>query len=101
MLAGWRRRVQELRRDVIVLHLACRDPRVRWYARAFARVLVADALSPIDLVPDFIPVLGYLDGLVLLPIGVLLAVKMIPAELRRRHRLDFRQASWRASSSVA
>ena len=67
-----------LRRKTYALYLAYRDPRVPWYAKLFAAVVVAYALSPIDLIPDFIPVLGYLDDLVLLPLGIALAVKMIP-----------------------
>jgi uncharacterized membrane protein YkvA (DUF1232 family) len=100
VLAGWRRRALELRRDVMALYLACRDPRVPWHAKAFAAVLVAYALSPIDLIPDFIPVLGYLDELVLLPIGVLLAVKMIPAEILAEHRERARLAVQRPTSRV-
>jgi uncharacterized membrane protein YkvA (DUF1232 family) len=103
VLAGWRRRAQELRRDVIALYLACRDPacrdpRVPWYAKAFAAVLVAYALSPIDLIPDFIPVLGYLDELVLLPLGVLLAMKMIPAEILTEYRRQAVQVIERPTS---
>jgi uncharacterized membrane protein YkvA (DUF1232 family) len=86
MLGGWRRRAHELRRDVIALYLACRDPRVPWYAKACAALLVAYALSPIDLIPDFIPVLGYLDELILLPLGVLLVLKMIPGGILAEHR---------------
>jgi uncharacterized membrane protein YkvA (DUF1232 family) len=93
VLVGWRRRALELRRDVTALYLACRDPRVPWYAKAFAALLVAYALSPIDLIPDFIPVLGYLDELVLLPLGILLAVKMIPAEILTEYRRQAAQAT--------
>ena len=100
MLAGWRRRAQELRRDVIALYLACRDPRVPWYAKGFAALLVAYALSPIDLIPDFIPVLGYLDELVLLPLGVLLAVKMIPAEILTEYRRQATQVIERTDQPV-
>jgi uncharacterized membrane protein YkvA (DUF1232 family) len=63
------------------LYLAYRDPRVKWAARVFAACVVGYAFSPIDLVPDFIPVLGYLDDLVLIPLGVALALRMIPPEV--------------------
>ena len=86
MLERWRQRAREVRRDVVALYLACRDPRVPWYAKAFAALLVAYALSPIDLIPDFIPVLGYLDELFLLPLGIMAAVKMMPASVLAEHR---------------
>lgn len=98
MLAGWRRRAREVRRDVTALYFACRDPRVPWYTKAFVALVVAYALSPIDLIPDFIPVLGYLDDLVLLPLGVLMAVKMIPADVLAEHRERAQQASARGWS---
>jgi uncharacterized membrane protein YkvA (DUF1232 family) len=97
MFAGWRRRAEDLRRDVMALYFACRDPRVPWYAKAFMALLVAYALSPIDLIPDFIPVLGYLDELILLPLGVLLAVRMIPADILAGHRERARLASERTT----
>ena len=77
-----------LRRDIVALSLAARDPRVPWYAKAVAAVVAAYALSPIDLVPDFIPVLGQIDDLILVPLGIWLVVKLIPepvmADLRAR-----------------
>jgi uncharacterized membrane protein YkvA (DUF1232 family) len=77
---------QSIRRDVHALYLASRDPRVPWYAKAMAVVVAGYALSPIDLIPDFIPVLGYLDDLLLLPLGIALVVWMIPADLMAEHR---------------
>jgi uncharacterized membrane protein YkvA (DUF1232 family) len=68
-----------LKRDIGALWLAARDPRVPWYAKAAAGAVAAYALSPIDLIPDFIPVLGYLDDLVIVPLGILLVVRLIPA----------------------
>ena len=82
-LREWAR---EVRRDVHALHLAARDPRTPWYAKAFALLIAAYALSPIDLIPDFIPVLGYLDEVVLLPLAILLAVRLVPAEVMVEHR---------------
>jgi uncharacterized membrane protein YkvA (DUF1232 family) len=77
----WKARVRALKMEVHALFLACRDPRVPWQAKLVAALVVAYALSPIDLIPDFIPVLGYLDDLIILPLGILLAVKMIPVEV--------------------
>jgi len=88
-----------IKRDVVALWLAARDPRVPWYAKAVAGIVAAYALSPIDLIPDFIPVLGYLDDLLIVPAGIVLAVKLIPApvmtELRER-ALDQRKPTSRA-----
>lgn len=69
-----------LKREVMALWFACRDPRTPWYARVLTMLLVAYALSPIDLIPDFIPVLGYLDELILLPVGIYLVLKLVPRE---------------------
>ena len=69
---------RNLKRDVIALWLAARDPRVPWYAKALSAAVAAYALSPIDLIPDFIPILGYLDDLLIVPLGIWAAVKLIP-----------------------
>ena len=69
-----------LKREVMTLWFACRDPRTPWYARVLTILIVAYALSPIDLIPDFIPVLGYLDELILLPVGIYLVLKLVPTE---------------------
>ena len=78
LLAPWKERARRLKLETYAIYLAYRDRRVPWYARAFAAVVVAYAFSPIDLIPDFIPVLGYVDDLVLIPLGVALALRMIP-----------------------
>ena len=70
-----------LKREVTVLYFAYRDTRTPWYARIFTLLVVSYALSPIDLIPDFIPVLGYLDDLILVPAGIFIALKMIPADV--------------------
>jgi uncharacterized membrane protein YkvA (DUF1232 family) len=92
--ARWRPEARRLRREVYALYLACRDPRVPWYAKALAAGIVAYAFSPIDLIPDFIPVLGHLDELVLIPLGVLAVRALIPdpvmAECRARADATFR-----------
>jgi uncharacterized membrane protein YkvA (DUF1232 family) len=82
-LTAW---AQAIKRDVHALYLAGRDPRVPWYAKALALAVAAYAVSPIDLIPDFIPVLGYLDDLILLPLGILLVVRLIPPEILAEHR---------------
>lgn len=74
----WARR---LKRDTYALYLALRDPRTPWYAKLIAACVVAYAFSPIDLIPDFIPVLGYLDDLIVVPLGILLALKLIPTHV--------------------
>lgn len=84
----WQARVRALKTEVYALYLAYRDPRVPWYARAFAAVVVAYAFSPIDLIPDPIPVLGYLDDLILIPLGVILALKMIPQPVMAECRAE-------------
>ncbi len=70
-----------VRRDILALYLAARDPRVPWYAKALAVLTAAYALSPIDLIPDFIPVLGYLDDLILVPAAILLTVRLVPKQI--------------------
>src|SRR5262245_37923826 len=82
-LKNW---AQLIKRDVHALYLASRDPRVPWFAKAMAIVVAAYALSPIDLIPDFIPVLGYFDDLILVPLGVLLVVRLIPPAIMAEHR---------------
>jgi uncharacterized membrane protein YkvA (DUF1232 family) len=78
MLAKWKRWARALKREVYALYLACRDPRTPWYARVMAGVVVAYAFSPIDLIPDPIPIIGYLDDLILVPLGVALVIRLIP-----------------------
>jgi uncharacterized membrane protein YkvA (DUF1232 family) len=90
-MQSWRARARELRTEVYALYLAYRDPRVSWFARTFAGLVVAYAFSPIDLIPDPIPVLGYLDDLVLVPLGVLLARRMIPPEVLSECRARARE----------
>ncbi|GAA4252731.1 DUF1232 domain-containing protein [Azospirillum formosense] len=80
---GWARRIK---RDVIALYLAARDPRTPWYARVAAAAVAAYALSPIDLIPDVVPVLGYLDDLLIVPLGILLVIRLIPAAVLEEHR---------------
>lgn len=82
-LKDWAR---ALKRDVHAVYLASRDPRVPWYAKALAVIVAGYALSPIDLVPDFIPILGYLDDIILVPLGIVLVLKLIPPQVMAEHR---------------
>ncbi len=75
------RTIRCLKTETYALSLAYRDPRTPWYARVWVALVVGYAFSPIDLIPDFIPVLGYLDDLLLLPLGIWVALKLIPAEV--------------------
>jgi uncharacterized membrane protein YkvA (DUF1232 family) len=88
MLARLRDWAYRVKRDVVALYLATRDPRVPWYAKAVAACVAAYALSPIDLIPDFIPVLGYLDEVVILPLGIVLAVRLVPPDLMAEFRQE-------------
>jgi uncharacterized membrane protein YkvA (DUF1232 family) len=85
-MTTWQERARELKDDVVAVALAMRDPRVPWYAKAIGACVVAYALSPIDLIPDFIPVIGYLDDLVLVPLGLVLMLRLIPPEVLAEHR---------------
>lgn len=84
-------RAAAMKSDVAALALAYVDPRTPWYARAFSAVVVAYLLSPVDLIPDFIPVLGYLDDLVLIPLGITAAIRMIPPAVMADARLKASQ----------
>jgi uncharacterized membrane protein YkvA (DUF1232 family) len=77
----WKQRARGLKKETYALYLAARDPRVPWYAKLLAVCVVGYAFSPIDVIPDFIPVLGYVDDLVLVPLGIALVLKMIPREV--------------------
>ena len=81
MLATLKAWAGRLKRDVVALWLAARDPRTPWSAKVLAGFVAAYALSPIDLIPDFIPVLGYLDDLLIVPAGIWLAVRLVPPPL--------------------
>lgn len=88
MIEEFKLRARRLKGETFALYLASRDPRTPWYAKLLAAGIVAYAFSPIDLIPDFVPVLGYLDDLILIPMGIALAIHWIPdavlAECRER-----------------
>lgn len=85
-LRQWKKRAQKLKSEIYALCLAYRDPRVPWYGKLLAATIIGYALSPIDLIPDFIPFLGLLDDLVLLPFGIMLLIKIIPEEILAEYR---------------
>lgn len=86
LVEQWRQTSHQLKRDSFALYLAYRHPETPWTAKLFAGLVAAYAFSPIDLIPDFIPVLGYLDDLVLVPAGIAMAVRMIPSGVMRECR---------------
>jgi uncharacterized membrane protein YkvA (DUF1232 family) len=105
-LERWKQKVRGLKTEVAALLLALRHPAVPWYAKLLAAAVVAYALSPVDLIPDFIPVLGYLDDLILLPLGILLVRRLIPpavlAECRERALREARprKTNWIAGAVI-
>lgn len=84
---NWSQRVRQLKSETYALYLAYKDPRTPWHARLWLALVLGYALSPIDLIPDFIPVLGYLDDLVLIPAGIIIAIKLLPAPVLADCRL--------------
>jgi len=90
LLEKLKQNARVLKSEIFALYLAARDPRTPWYAKLLVAGIVAYAFSPIDLIPDFVPVVGYLDDLILLPLGIILAIKMVPqpvmAECRARSK---------------
>ena len=100
-MAGWRERLRALKRESLVVWYAARDPRLPWPVRLLALAVAAYALSPIDLIPDFIPVLGYLDDLVLVPLGVALVVKLTPAVILADARSRAAVTAARPTSTAA
>ena len=104
----WRRWASRLKAEVFALYLACRHPDVPWYAKVAAACVVAYALSPIDLIPDFIPVIGHLDDLILVPLGIAIVIRLIPdevlAECRERARTSLeegRRMGWVAGIFIS
>jgi len=100
-LGEWKRWAGRLKSETHALYLAYRDPRMPWYAKLFAALVVGYAFSPIDLIPDAIPVLGYLDDLILVPLGVALAVRMIPEDVLSESRQKAREMVERGERPVS
>ena len=106
-IEAWKQWARQLKVETYTVYLAYKDPRTPWYARIFAACAVGYAFSPIDLIPDPIPVLGYLDDLVLVPLGVALALKMIPKtildecrEMAREALVQDRPTNWAAAGVI-
>jgi uncharacterized membrane protein YkvA (DUF1232 family) len=93
IIEKWKQCTKELKQELHAIYLACKDPRTPWYAKALATCVVGYALSPIDLIPDPIPVLGYMDDFILLPLGIAAVRKMIPAAILAECREKAREAS--------
>jgi len=91
-IADLKQRAHNLKAETLALYLAARDPRTPWYAKILVAGIVAYVLSPIDLIPDFVPVLGYLDDLILVPIGIALAIKLIPHSVLVECRVQAHEA---------
>src|SRR3979490_3645319 len=103
LLSSPKQRARHLKSETLVLWFAARHPGTPWYAKLLVAGIVAYALSPIDLIPDFLPVLGYLDDLILIPLGIVLAIRMIPGPIldECRAQAQERMASARPVSRVA
>ena len=103
---SWKEKAKRLGTEVHALSLALRDTRVPWYAKVLAGIVVAYALSPVDLIPDFIPVLGYVDDIILIPTGIYLVLKLIPVEVledcRQRAKSEpiTSKSKWAAASII-
>ena len=101
IIEKWKRSARELQTQTYALYFAMKDPRVPWYAKGLAAFVLAYAVSPIDLIPDFIPIIGYLDDLILVPLGIAITIKLITPEVwlecREKARLTSAQThliSW-------
>lgn len=105
-LAAWKIKAGQLREDLFALYFAMGDRRTPWYARVLLAVIIGYAVSPIDIIPDFIPVLGYLDDILLVPAGIFLAVKLIPQQVMADSRARVkdkripRKAGWIAAGAI-
>jgi len=105
LLTRLRERARFLKRDTYALYFAARHPRAPWYAKLLAAAVVAYALSPIDLIPDFIPVLGYVDDLIIVPLGIAAVLKLMPAavlnDCREQAQVHLeRRASWPGAAFI-
>ncbi len=101
LLHSFKERVRELKQFTLVAYYAARDPRTPAFVRVLALVVAAYALSPIDLIPDFIPVLGYLDDLILVPLGIALVIRLLPESVLVSAQEQARRAAGRPTSKLA
>ena len=107
MLNHWKQRAKNLKKELYAIYLAYKDPRVPWYAKVIAIIVVGYAFSPIDLIPDPIPVLGYLDDLILVPLGIALVIKLVPPDVLNACReeaqnrlMESRPKNWFAAGII-
>lgn len=100
-LESWKRSARKLRTETHALYLAYKDPRVPWYARVFAALVVGYVFSPVDPIPDFIPVVGLLDEMVVVPIGVAMVLRMIPSEVMAECREEATKMEDKPTNRVA
>lgn len=100
MLSRFRRFARRLKHDSHAIYLASRDPRVPWYVKFLAIAVAAYALSPIDLIPDFIPIIGYFDDFIIVPLGIWLVISLIPDEIMVEYRAKASEAQLRPTSTA-
>lgn len=93
MIKALQNKAKKLKSELLALSIAVKDPRVKWYVKLLLSITIAYALSPIDLIPDFIPVLGYLDDLILVPLGIALVIRLIPPFVMEESRLKAAEIS--------
>jgi uncharacterized membrane protein YkvA (DUF1232 family) len=98
ILERLKEKVRQLNLELFAIQLACRDPRMPWYAKVLAICVVGYALSPIDLIPDFIPIIGYLDDLIIVPLGMMLVLRMIPSVVMAECRVKAQSATLPSNS---
>jgi uncharacterized membrane protein YkvA (DUF1232 family) len=98
LLDRWKQAARRLKLETVTLYYAYRNPKTPWYAKVWGAMVVAYVLSPVDLIPDFIPIIGYLDDLVLVPIGIAVAIRLIPKEIYKESKALAREQVSLASS---
>lgn len=93
-------KAKKLKQELVVLHLAYKNPKTPWTAKALIILVIGYALSPIDLIPDFIPIIGFLDDLILLPLGIYWAIKLIPKDVIEASRLEAKTYQWNKKKNL-
>lgn len=99
----WKHKLRQLKKETYAIYLACKHPKVPWYAKALAACVVAYAFSPIDLIPDFIPIIGYLDDIIIVPLGIAIVVRMISPEVLAecREKAELVMAQGKPTNKIA
>jgi uncharacterized membrane protein YkvA (DUF1232 family) len=100
MIKNLKMRAKKLMQELVVLHIAYKNPKTPWTAKALIFLIIGYALSPIDLIPDFIPVIGLLDDLILLPLGIYWAIKLIPKDVMDESRVQAQTYKWNKKKSI-